>query len=150
MNQPAVVLWNKCILMRGAWQPQGRSTRAHLLLPSPPPAWLLHAAQTWVPAAKDAALGHTAGSTLQCSPVLPQAKLLWNVYQGVPAGMRQGNLLDAACVIWAAGDPVVGFLHLLSVSPWRCQKAIEGFAKSNRNFVPVSLVEKINCIKQCD
>lgn len=87
MNQPAVILWNKCILMRGAWQPQGHSTCAHLLLPSPPPAWLLHTAQIGFPTAKDAARGtgtHSGERTqLKCSPVLLQAKLLWNVYQGV-------------------------------------------------------------------
>lgn len=72
----------------------------------------------------------------------------------LPAGMRLGNL-DAACVIWPVGDPVVGFLHPLSVS----MKVLEvpfhfrprkRFANSNSNFIPVSLVEKINCIKQCD
>lgn len=34
-NQPAAISWNKCILMRGAWQPHGCSMCAHLLLPSP-------------------------------------------------------------------------------------------------------------------
>lgn len=57
MNQPAVILWNKYILMRGAWQPHGHSTCAHLLLPSPPPVWLLDAAQACFLTAKDAAQG---------------------------------------------------------------------------------------------
>lgn len=123
MNQPAVMLWNKCILMRGAWQPQGHSTRAHLLLPSPPPAWLLHAAQIWLPTAEDAAQGtgtHSGELTQVLSSIAPgQAamKCLPRCHLCLPAGTRQGNLLDAVCVIRAVGDPVVCFLHSLSVSP---------------------------------
>lgn len=117
MNQPAVILWNKCILMRGAWQPHGHSMCAHLLLPSPPPAWLLDAAQICFLTAKDATQGtrtHTAGSAptsvLSCvAPCQVPVKRLSRCHLCLPDGMCQGSLLDAAHVIWAVGDPASVF-----------------------------------------
>lgn len=130
MNQPAVILWNKCILMRGAWQPHGHSTSAHLLLPSPPPAWLLDAVVICFLTANDAAqgVGHTVGSTqVQHSPVLLCVKLLWNVYWGT----THVCLLEwAGEVFWMlpmSPGPLVTlwctFLYPVPVSAWDSWKA---------------------------
>lgn len=58
----------------------------------------------------------------------------------LPAGMRLGNLLDAACVIWPVGDPVVGFLHPLSVSPWRCWKSPSNETSGQGNTLQRAMV----------
>lgn len=128
MNQPAAILWNKCILMRGAWQPQGHSTRAHLLLSSPPPAWLLHAAQIWLPTARDAAQGtgtHSGEHTQVISCVAP-GQVLWNVFQGVTCvsllewGWEISWMLPVSSgllvILWW-----VSCIHCLS--PWKCWKS---------------------------
>lgn len=117
--------------MRGAWQPQGHSTHAHLLLPSPPLAWLLQRCPDLVSSSQRCCTGHWDTHSGEHTQVLSSCvapsqvamKCFPRCHLCLPAGMRQGNLLDAACVIWAVGDPVVGFLHPLPISPWRCWKS---------------------------
>lgn len=80
---------------------------------------------------------------MRCLPRCP----CWN-----EAGKSPGCCLCHLGCWWSCGGFPASLVRppvKVSKSPFHFRPR-EGFGISNRNFVPVSLVEKINCIKQCD
>lgn len=165
LNQPAVILWNKRILMRGAWQPHGRSTCAHLLLPSPPPTRLLSAAQDPFSTSQRCCTGGSdtrSGERTQVerSPVLLHAKSLWCVCRGATCV----SLLEwGREVSWMLPMSSGLLVTLQCVSCIQCRSLPKALGRPlppqdkkklckerNHNFTPASLAAKINSINQGD